>query len=285
MRYRPIRNSAQLTPSAVRFQTRPPAADLALFVSDFWQYDVRAPHPTSRIQVFPSGCVVVRFDIGPGEVRPVVYGPSVRPDMQSVFVAGTSAFGVALRLERAPSLIGCDISELRDQRLDLELLWPGGTEELCDRLWHTQGLCERVDILTSFLRQHLRRQQAPHADFLCAVQKIGNRVDSSTLPRDLGLSERSVRRHFERNVGLSPKQVARVMRLQTAMRTLATVPATPHLRLALDAGFSDQPHFSREFKRLLGMTPGDFTRNLGRFHDPTLSMWKNLNRRMVDWEI
>jgi AraC-like DNA-binding protein len=285
MRYRPIRNSAQLTPSAVRFQTRPPAADLAPFVSDFWQYDVRAPHPTSRIQVFPSGCVVVRFDIGPGEVRPVAYGPSVRPDMQSVFVAGTSAFGVALRLERAPSLIGCDVSELRDRRLDLELLWPGGTEEPCDRLAHTQGFHERIEILTSFLRQRLCRHRTPHSDFLCAVRHLGNGVDTSTLPRDLGLSERSVRRHFERNIGLSPQEVARIMRLQRAMRTVTAHPGTPHLRVALDAGFSDQPHFNREFKRLLGMTPGVFTRNLGRFHEPALSIWKDLNRRMVDWDL
>jgi AraC-like DNA-binding protein len=35
----------------------------------------------------------------------------------------------------------------------------------------------------------------------------------------------------------------------------------PLIEVALDAGFADQAHFSREFKRTFGVTPSDFRRS------------------------
>src|ERR1700755_304738 len=139
MAYRPIRNSAQLAPAAIEFKRRPPAADLASSVLEFWQYDVRAPHDWVPNQVFPSGCTVIRFNIAPSFVEPIVYGPSLRGDMKGVFARGVSAFGAALTLEHARMLIGCEMSELRDLRLDLRLLWRDPLDSLCETLWLAGG--------------------------------------------------------------------------------------------------------------------------------------------------
>lgn len=239
MRYRPIRNSAQLTPSAVRFQTRPPEPDLAPYVSDFWQYDVLPPHVLARIQVFPSGCVVLRFNLAASEVESIIYGPSLRSDMKSVFVRGIPAFGAALTLHGARALVGCDVHELFEQRLDLESVLAEPLAVLCEQL-----------------------ALAP------------------ALPRELGVSERTLRRHFDSHVGLSPKELQRVMRVQSAMRALVERPAATRAGLTLQGGFSDQPHFNREFKRLLAMRPGDFTQYIGRFHDGKLPIWNELNGRL-----
>ena len=286
MQYRPIRNSAQLTPSAVHFQMRLPSADLVPYVSDFWQYDVRPQHPHVRIQVFPSGCVVLRFNITDNHAEPILYGPSLRANAKSIFTRGISAFGVALQLERAQSLIHCDISEILDQRIELDEVWSDRLTELCDRLGQSHDFDSRVAILSTFLRLRLRSHRSvpsPHADFQSAIGRLARGERTLEITREIGVSDRTLRRHFNQNVGLAPKQIERVIRVQATMRALAEHPKLRQSELALSAGFSDQSHFTREFKRMLGMNPGDFTRYLGAFHTPSLPIWEDLNKRMITW--
>lgn len=279
MTYLPIRNSAQLTPSAVHFQRCLPNADLAPHVTDFWQYDVRPPLRRVRIQVFPSACVVLRFNISQGGVEPVLYGPSLRSNMMGLFVREESVFGVALSLGGARAVVGCDIDEFHDLRLDLRDLWSRGLSELGDRLSACAGFADRVDVLARFLRARTAEtRRSPPPDVTGAVAGLIREPSGRAMPPGLGITDRTLRRHFESNVGLSPKQVARVLRVQTTMQALAHRPDVTRSALAIDAGFSDQPHFNREFKRLLGMRPGQFAGYVGRFHEPELPIWSAFNR-------
>ena len=70
----------------------------------------------------------------------------------------------------------------------------------------------------------------------------------------LGLSERSLHRELVHWAGLPPKALARIFRMQAAMRHLRAgrmrLPA-----IALEAGYADQPHMTRELRRLTGLTP------------------------------
>ncbi|MFD2471126.1 helix-turn-helix domain-containing protein [Amycolatopsis silviterrae] len=68
-----------------------------------------------------------------------------------------------------------------------------------------------------------------------------------------GRSERQARRLFTLAVGYGPATYRRVLRLQ---RAIALAPATATLAdLAVAAGYSDQPHLTRECRALTGLTP------------------------------
>jgi hypothetical protein len=56
------------------------------------------------------------------------------------------------------------------------------------------------------------------------------------------------------SVGIGPKDFARTVRLQRAMR-LATIPKD-WVRIGGDAGYYDQAHPIADFRELLGLTPG-----------------------------
>lgn len=68
-------------------------------------------------------------------------------------------------------------------------------------------------------------------------------------------SRRSVERHFKTTTGLSPKKLADIRRAQAAVRMLKAGkdPATT----AAEAGYYDQPHMSKELKRLMDSLPSD----------------------------
>jgi AraC-like DNA-binding protein len=77
-----------------------------------------------------------------------------------------------------------------------------------------------------------------------------------TLAGELGLSERQLRRRCHAAAGYGPKTLQRVLRFR---RFLAA--RNPDLaRAALDAGYADQSHLTRECTRLAGATPAALLR-------------------------
>ncbi|GAA0268687.1 helix-turn-helix domain-containing protein [Cryptosporangium japonicum] len=76
-----------------------------------------------------------------------------------------------------------------------------------------------------------------------------------SLAPELGVSRRHLELEFRRRIGLTPKTVARVARLQRAVGVLTAPTAT--LGDAAAVGFADQSHLSRETRALLGSTPGE----------------------------
>ena len=75
------------------------------------------------------------------------------------------------------------------------------------------------------------------------------------LARELGVSERHLRRRATAELGYGPKTFARIVRFQRALALLrAGQPAGRRWRPT--AGYADQPHLTREVTALAGRTPG-----------------------------
>jgi AraC-like DNA-binding protein len=82
--------------------------------------------------------------------------------------------------------------------------------------------------------------------------------------RQAGISMRHLERLSRDWVGLPPGQLVRLLRFQRAVRGLSLGPALPLARLALETGYADQAHLTREFRRYSGMTPSHFRAGVGR---------------------
>ena len=71
------------------------------------------------------------------------------------------------------------------------------------------------------------------------------------MARNTGMSQRTLQRWFERNVGMPPRRYLRLLRFQKAFET---VPGEASLAAhAADQGFADQAHMAREFRAMAGM--------------------------------
>ncbi|MGK5642576.1 AraC family transcriptional regulator [Streptomyces sp. URMC 126] len=73
-----------------------------------------------------------------------------------------------------------------------------------------------------------------------------------------GCSRYAVYRAFRAEFGMSPSDYQRLLRLRRARALLAG--GVPAAEAAESAGFSDQAHFGRWFKRAYGITPGMYRR-------------------------
>jgi AraC-like DNA-binding protein len=82
-------------------------------------------------------------------------------------------------------------------------------------------------------------------------------ITNHQLARLAHMSVRAFERKFGGSFHLTPQKYLRKLRLRMASRALVYT-NLPLAKVALNCGFVDQSHFSREFRRLFGRTPRDY---------------------------
>ncbi|HZD71433.1 MAG TPA: AraC family transcriptional regulator [Actinomycetes bacterium] len=92
-------------------------------------------------------------------------------------------------------------------------------------------------------------------DYLAA--HAGEQTPASTLERITGIDRFTLARHFRRAFGTSPDRYRTMRRLALARTAIEN--GLPLAEVAAHAGFADQSHMTRQFKRTYGMTPGQWT--------------------------
>lgn len=80
----------------------------------------------------------------------------------------------------------------------------------------------------------------------------------STLERIAGADRFTIARHFRRAFGTSPDRYRTMRRLSFARTAIET--GVSLARAAADAGFADQSHMTRQFKKTYGLTPGHWAK-------------------------
>ncbi len=90
--------------------------------------------------------------------------------------------------------------------------------------------------------------------------RIGNPVSLDELAAAAGLARFRLIRAFQRRFGLPPHAYQLQLKIERA-RTLLRTGLSAAL-VARELGFCDQSHFTRHFKRILGVTPGEYAKNL-----------------------
>jgi AraC-like DNA-binding protein len=252
---------------------RPPVPGLAHVVRTVWiQRTGDAPYVQRHL---PTGGVEIHFPIGG---HPQLQGPLTRPAIE-VIPARATIVGVRFHPGAAPPLPTV-LDDLVDQHLCLTELWGSAVDRML-----AAGSPERT---LAFLQTHLLREfrTAAPVDPLVgeAVRTLmpWHPVDIYSLANHLVLSASQLRRRCLQAVGMSPKVLQRTLRFQGFL-ALAQAGAIPTGRrgadgvagVAIDAGYADQAHLSRECLRLTGLTPrqllgGDLDR-CGCGHDHSAS--------------
>ena len=103
-------------------------------------------------------------------------------------------------------------------------------------------------IALSALTDHIRRN-------------LSRRILVEDLARIAGLSSLQLSRAFRREHARTPYAFVLEIRIAHAKALLGAGEAIADV--AADAGFADQSHFTRHFRRVVGMTPREYLRTRG----------------------
>jgi AraC-like DNA-binding protein len=244
--------SLQLTalPTSVYREYAPPPALRRQLVCA-WTLEIAAGTRRHRQRVLPNGCSEI---VWIGEAPPIVVGPMTRSTV-SASEAGTTLVGLRLRPEAGAGVLGVPAQEVVDRHVRLDQLWcRQEVSDVSGRLHEQRTAAARVATAQSMLAS--RPDGTGRRDSIVehAVRFVtaGKRVDQ--LARELGISERQLRRRFLASIGYSPKAFQRILRFQR----LLAIAAHPSARLGcvgLVAGYADQAHMTREVTQFAGVTP------------------------------
>jgi AraC-like DNA-binding protein len=76
----------------------------------------------------------------------------------------------------------------------------------------------------------------------------------SAVGRELDVGPRQLRRRFQYQCGLSPKEFARLRRMRQTCMNILTSRSGRLAIAAVESGFTDQAHMAREFSKVFGDT-------------------------------
>jgi transcriptional regulator GlxA family with amidase domain len=100
---------------------------------------------------------------------------------------------------------------------------------------------------------------SPHPlDAAVARLELGTADGITMLARSVALTPRTLQRRFQDQVGLDPTLLRRIFRFRTAFRLLERLPPGRWSQVAPRAGYFDQAHLIREFRRFAGSAPSAF---------------------------
>ncbi len=140
--------------------------------------------------------------------------------------------------------------------------------ELVDRMRVAETWPERFATLDAVLAQ--RRSVSAHAGspIRPEVEEAWHRlvvhrgrVQIGSLAADLGWSRRHLGDRFRKEIGLTPKEIARILRFECAyeLATAANPPSWAHVSAA--AGYADQAHLVRDWREFTGCAPTTWRRS------------------------
>ena len=241
----------------VRYAEHAPTASLREHVDCFWTILAEAGAPGYR--VLPDGAVDLIFEPSSG-VR--VIGAMTRALVTGATAGSLELLGVRFRPGEAASFLCVSMRELRDAAAPLEDLWGAEARGLGGAMGDARGPGARIAVLERALLARLaaRPRGAPldagRDRVRTAVAAMAGpappRIDA--LASRLGVTERTLERAFDERVGLGPKSLSRVMRLQRLVASIDDA-GRSWSAAAVELGFADQPHLIRDVTELAGTSP------------------------------
>lgn len=251
------------------YQLRAPASSLQKFIEHYWfvRHDGSTPVDL-RVEVFVDARADLIFNFGAPYLRSVIGGSSAlhvhsNLDAQRLVPIRISQRGL-VRVSGVRFRLGGLGAFAHGQLRDWTGLTPeprqvlgNGAVVLEKQLHDTADLDEQANRLDAFFLERLA-EGGSYDVFRRILDELvssdaGARVhEFATTTR---VSHRQVERLFAKHLGIAPKTVARVLRFQTTLMALMRDPACPLAELAARAGYFDQAHFIKDFKRMSGGVP------------------------------
>jgi AraC-like DNA-binding protein len=235
-----------------------------------------AERPDAREHVLPTGGMHLVFRLsGPplklfghaDDARGQTFGYAIIGGARAAFYmrdvsVATRSVGAQLQPGAARVLLGAPEDALAGQHTPLEAVWgePQAATAL-ERLHEAGEPALQLQVFEALLTQRLAAalRAGLHGLHPAVAATLGPLTTASNpsiadLVTHSGYSHRRFIALFRGAIGLGPKEYARVMRFDRAL-ALAADPEKSWVDIAIDAGYSDQAHLSREFSALAGMSP------------------------------
>lgn len=249
------------------YQLRAPAPALAGFIEHYWFVASTAEVPVDlRVDVFVDGRADLIFNFGAPYERQVIGGATQviaasNVDAQRLVpirIAQRGAVrttGVRFRLGGLGAFARVPLQGVTGATpAPAEVLGAEATA-LEAALAGAEDAGAQAALLDAFFLGALASGRGFEAFRRALAAAEAGATSAAALSAAAGTSPRQVERLFARYLGFPPQVLVRVLRFQQALRALMADPGGTLAEVALAAGYFDQAHFIKDFRRFSGGVP------------------------------
>ena len=262
-----------------------PPPSLADVVEAIWQVDLPDADAARSfvLKVLPTASSIMavhyrapivsdRKNYAHGSYRTVVTG--VQRDTVTIRPSGpTGTVVVRFKPGAAACVFGPQMQAFSDANVELsDVVGDTVRDRLQTQLRESANEFERLDVMEAFLAPLVQHNNDPLVSHAIGSLRRNPGQPIAQLARQHEISERQFERRFLGHAGATPKQFARMLRVEMAIA--ARHRGAAWTDIAALCGYNDQAHMIRDFKALSGMTPEGFMRRAfsGALRGPNIGL-------------
>ena len=238
-----------------------PSEDLQFFVEHFWSVQWNVPKPQTQ-ENLPHPSIHLVAENGNSRIVGVVTGKFTR-----VLEGKGWIFAIKFRPGAFYPFAKFPLSAISDKSLALEAVFGSDGTAYEKEMLLLEDETQKIQCAERFLRERLPDKDENVETINQIIQRV---ITDRTIVKVEGISElftintRTLQRLFNQYVGVGPKWVIKRYRLLEAVEQMNEGAPVDWVKLALDLGYFDQAHFIKDFKKLVGKSPEEYAKSVGR---------------------
>lgn len=260
----------------IKYQTFQPHPNLASIVKCYWTLEVPKLEHIAKQLIIPDGCIEMIFILGDDvkrytsdmnfiiQPRQMVLG-QITEQFYIEPTGHVNTFAIRFYPFGFANFVSIPIKKLANKETLLRSLFgQKDSNELSSQMSKASDTKQRIKIAETFLLEKLKSKTTVDNIITKTVDTMlmmnGAETIASILKNDLS-KRRQLERKFLNKVGISPKKLSKVIRLQAALKMLLDETPENLTKVAYDSEYYDQAHFTKDFKEFTGITPKEFLRD------------------------
>ncbi len=233
-----------------------PHPTLTRHIACYWSYLIQPSIiDSTQKPIIPDGCVDIILDLSEQRTNTQIVGTMTKP-LKSEH---TTLIGVRFLPGQPYSFLQTPLQSYTDQLVDLSDIHQN-TENIEEKLSEEQDIETIIYHLNTFFSSAIKPMNVRDQKIIEAITIFCNQRDVtlSAFSDEVGMSRQHLTRKCHRYVGVSPKMLSRIIRLNRAISYKKESPFYGWADLAIQTGYYDQAHMINDFQKLTGSTPSNY---------------------------
>jgi AraC-like DNA-binding protein len=254
------------------YNTYNPTTELSAFVKCYWTLEAAATTPPEKQRIVPDGCMEMIFHFADPYNQYLADGTRIMQPIAFVFgqitapleIEPTGKTGIMAARFHPDGFIpftATPLREMENRAVPLEELFGNDGKLLTASILQSPSTEEKIRLIESWLLKRLQSVETTDRlarESIDALFQSKGQVSVDELAEQLQVNRRMLERRFSSVIGMSPKQLSKIIRLQATLKLMGQKQFTSLTSLAYETGYYDQAHFIKDFKEFTGVSPKDF---------------------------
>lgn len=254
------------------YSTYNPCKELNSLVKCYWTLDDAKNKKQGKQIILPDGCIELIFHYGDLykqyldkihfviQPKSFVFGQITKP-LEIEPTGETGIFAVRFYPDGFIPFADIPLQKMENKAIPLNFLFGNKGTNLENKVLFAKFTEERIILIEEFLKNFLKDTKSIDRTIKACVNTIlelKGIITVENMVKDFKINRRQLERKFSLIIGLSPKQLSKIIRLQSTLKTLKSSQNKNLTSAANEGNFYDQSHFIKDFKEFTGLSPKKF---------------------------